>query len=58
MAYNIMLLNQNQVANDEKKLYDQEIRTKYDKVLDLMMINIGYVERIRKKWPSKTKNVY
>jgi hypothetical protein len=53
-----MLLNQDQVASDEKKLYDQEIRTKYDKVLDLMMINIGYIERIRKKWPSKTKNVY
>jgi hypothetical protein len=39
-------------------LYDQEIRTKYDKVIDLMMINLWYLERIRKKWPSKTKNAY
>jgi hypothetical protein len=24
----------------------------------LMMINLWYLERIRKKWPSKTKNAY
>jgi hypothetical protein len=40
VAYNILLLNKEQVARDEKKLYDQEIRTKYDKVIDLMMINL------------------
>jgi hypothetical protein len=39
-------------------LYDQEIRTKYDKVIDLMMINLWYIERVWRKWPSKTKNAY
>jgi hypothetical protein len=24
----------------------------------LMMINIWYIERVRRKWPSKTKNAY
>lgn len=58
VAYNILLLNKEQVARDEKKLYDQEIRTKYDKVIDLMMINLWYIERVWRKWPSKTKNAY
>jgi hypothetical protein len=40
VAYNMLVLNQQQVAKDEKKLYDQDIRTKYDRVIDLMMINL------------------
>jgi hypothetical protein len=36
----MLVLNMQQVSRDEKKLYDQEIRTKYDKVIDLMMINL------------------
>jgi hypothetical protein len=40
VAYNMLMLNMQQVARDDKKLYDQEIRTKYDKVIDLMMINL------------------
>ncbi len=56
LSYNILILNNAQTQIDKKKKYDQEIRTKYDNILDLMMINIWYLERIWKKWPSKTKN--
>ena len=58
VAYNMMLLNKQQVSRDEKKLYDQQLRTKYDRVVDLMMINLWYLERIWKKWPEKLRNVY
>jgi hypothetical protein len=57
VAFNIFILNQQKVDEDEKELYDQELRTNYDKFVDLMMINLSYIERIRKKWPSKTRHV-
>lgn len=56
VAYDILKLNKNQVKKDERKLYVQEQRDRYDKLLELIMVNIGYMERIWKKWPSKTKN--
>gem|GEM_PF-5854096 len=40
VAFNIMQLNKAQVSKDQKKLYDQEQRTKYNKLLDIMMINV------------------
>jgi hypothetical protein len=49
-------LNKLQVSKDEKKLYVQEERMKYDTLLTKFMVNIGYVERIWAKWPSKIKN--
>lgn len=56
VAYDILKLNKNQVKKDERKLYVQNERNKYDKLLELIMLNIWYMERIWKKWPSKTKN--
>lgn len=56
VSYDILLLNKLQVSKDEKKLYVQEERTKYDTLLSKFMVNIGYVERIWAKWPSKIKN--
>ena len=56
VAFNIMQLNKAQVSKDQKKLYDHEQRTKYNKLLDIMMINVWYIERIWQKWPSKIKN--
>lgn len=56
VAYNILKLNKNQVKKDLAKKNSKQRRTKYDKLLDIIMINIWYVERIRQKWPSKTKN--
>ena len=50
-------MNKQQVLRDEKKLYEQENRTKYDGLLDIMMVNMWYFERIWQKWPSKTKVV-
>lgn len=55
VAYDILKLNKNQVKKDERKLYVQEQRNRYDKLLELIMVNIWYMERIWKKWPSKTK---
>jgi len=56
VTYDILKLNKNQVKKDEIKKYTQSQRTKYDKLLDIIMINIWYMERLWKKWPSKTKN--
>jgi len=56
VAFNILQLNKAQVAKDQKKLYEQEQRTKYSKLADIMMINLSYIERIWQKWPSKIKN--
>jgi hypothetical protein len=40
VAYDIMNLNKVKVRKDQKKLYVQEKRTKYDLVSSLFMINI------------------
>lgn len=58
VAFNILQLNKAQVSKDEKKLYDQSQRSKYNKLADLMMVNLSYIERIWMKWPSKIKNAY
>ncbi len=54
-AYDILKDNKLQILKDENKLFTQEQRDKYSTVLDLVRINIGYIERLWKKWPSKTK---
>lgn len=54
-AYDILKMNKYNVLKDENKLFIQNQRTKYDKVLDLFRINLWYIERMWKKWPSKTK---
>jgi len=56
LSYDLLLLNKLQVSKDEKKMYVQEERMKYDNLLTKFMVNIGYVERIWAKWPSKIKN--
>lgn len=56
VAYDILQLNKWQVKKDEDKLYMQQERWSYDKLLEIMMINLWYLERIWKKWPSKTKS--
>lgn len=56
VSYNILLLNQQSVQKDQQTLYEQETRTKYNKIIDIMMINLGYIERIWQKTPSFTKN--
>lgn len=56
VSYDILKLNKSQVDKDEKKKNTQKRRGKYDKLLEIIMVNIWYIERIWKKWPSKTKN--
>lgn len=58
VSYDILMLNKSQVKKDSWKLYTQEERTKYDKLLNSMMINLWYMERISQKWPVKLKNPY
>lgn len=58
ISYNILTLNKSQVSNDLKKKNTQERRTKYDKLIDLLIVNIWYLERIWRKTPSLTKNTY
>lgn len=56
IAFGVLMLNKEQIKADEKKTYDQLQRRNYDKLLDIMMINIWYLERIWKKWPAKLAN--
>jgi len=58
VAFGVLMLNKQQIKADEKKTYDQWQRTNYDHLLDIMMINIWYIERIWQKWPSKLANPY
>lgn len=55
VSYDILKLNKQQIDKDEKKKNTQKRRTKYDKLLEIIMVNVWYMERLRKKWPSKTK---
>lgn len=56
ISINILKLNKLQIIKDEKKKFTQKQRTKYDKLLDIMTMNVWYMEKIWKKWPSKTKD--
>ncbi len=55
VAYDILKKNKYAILKDEHKLFIQKNRTKYYKLLDLIRVNLWYIERIWKKWPSKTK---
>lgn len=52
----VLKLNKSQIKKDEDKTYMQKERDKYDKLLEIIMVNVWYLERIWKKWPSKTKS--
>ena len=56
VAFNTLALAKQQVLADQKKLYDQWQRKNYDKLLNIMMINLWYLERIWQKWSSKIKH--
>lgn len=58
ITFSILMLNKQQIKADDKKIYDQWQRSNYDKLLDIMMINLWYAERIWQKWPSKIQNAY
>lgn len=56
VAYDTLKINKAVVRKDNRKKFMKKQRTKYGDVLNLMRINLGYMERIWKKWPSKTKD--
>lgn len=58
ITWSIMIINNMQVNFDYKRLYDQVQRSDYNRVIDLMIINLWYIERIVSKLPSFTKNTY
>ena len=51
VAFWVLMLNKEQIKADQKKLYDQWQRNNYDRLLDIMMINLWYIERIWQKTP-------
>lgn len=55
VAYDILKNNKYAVLKDEHKLYTQENRERYEYLLTSIRVNISYIERLWKKWPSKTK---
>ena len=58
VAFDILMLNKVHVRKDVMKKYVIQERKKYDILLDIMMVNIWYIERILKKWPSKILKPY
>jgi len=58
VAFSILMLNREQISADDKKTYDQWQRSNYDNLLNIMMINLWYIERIWQKWPSKLAHPY
>ena len=58
VAINVLKLNKDQVRKDERKEYVQKERIKYDNLLEQIMINLRFLERIWLKTPSFTKNPY
>jgi hypothetical protein len=50
------MLNKEQIKADDKKIYDQWQRKNYNVLLDIMMINLWYLERIWNKWPMSLAN--
>lgn len=58
IALNGLALNSASLEIDAMKKYHKQQRTKYDEVLDLMMLHLSYIERMWKKTSSLTKNVY
>jgi len=58
LTFSVLMLNKQQIKKDEKKIYDQWQRRNYNILLWLMRINLWYLERVWKKWPSKILNTY
>lgn len=56
VTFSIMQQNKQQIKQDEKKIYDQGQRANYNKLLDIMRINLWYIERIWMKTPSLIQN--
>lgn len=54
VTFSILMLNQQQVKTDEKKIYDQEEKKNYNKLIEILRINIWYIERLWSKTPSLT----
>lgn len=56
VSFDLLKINKVQVRADSKKELTQDQRKKYDSLIDLFMNNLNYLERIWKRWPSKTKD--
>ncbi len=56
VTFAVLMLNKEQIKADDKKIYDQWQRKNYNVLLDIMMINLWYLERIWNKWPMSLAN--
>ncbi len=52
VAFNVIMMNKAWVRADEKRLYDQVQRSNYDQLLNIMNVNLWYLERIWQKTPA------
>jgi len=58
VAYDILLMNKLNVMEDSAKLHMQGQRDNFDDLTEAMNINEAYIDRVYKKTPSFTENVY
>jgi len=56
IAYNILKENKYQVQIDQNKKFIQQQRTKYDNLINLINLNLSFLQRMIAKWPNKTQN--
>lgn len=54
ISYNILKLNKYQVSRDSKKTFQQKVRSSFDKLFNLIKLNIWYLSRIAQSWLVKT----
>lgn len=58
VSYNVMQTNKLQILKDFRKKQFQITRTKYDKLIDNMFINLDDITRINWQWNYKTQQCY
>ncbi len=56
VAYDVLKANKAYIRKDNRKRFMQSQRSSYNNLVESMRINITYMQRIWKKWTSKTKN--
>lgn len=56
VALDILALDKMEVRKKNLQKFMADEHSKYEKLLDLMMINLGYLDRILHKWIKKLQN--
>jgi hypothetical protein len=56
VSFDVLKLNKSQIKNDTYKSVMQDQRGKYDRLIDLININLNFIERIWARVPYLVKD--